>query len=45
MFFGEDLPEEFFRTYKRDFSIADLVIIIGTSLEVNIINIFFIRIL
>lgn len=35
VFFGEDLPESFYRMYKRDFSIADLVLVLGTSLKVE----------
>lgn len=34
VFFGEELPQQFF-TYLTDFPIADLLIIMGTSLEVE----------
>ncbi|KAJ3593955.1 hypothetical protein NHX12_006288 [Muraenolepis orangiensis] len=34
VFFGEDLPHHFFK-YIRDFPLADLLIIMGTSLEVE----------
>nr|XP_032805084.1 NAD-dependent protein deacetylase sirtuin-3, mitochondrial isoform X1 [Petromyzon marinus] len=33
VFFGEDLPRRFY-AYDQDFSMADLLIVIGTSLEV-----------
>ena len=33
VFFGEDLPERFFM-YERDLEKADLLLILGTSLEV-----------
>ncbi|XP_054169056.1 NAD-dependent protein deacetylase sirtuin-2-like [Oppia nitens] len=35
VFFGEQLPERFFRLADRDFKICDLLIIIGTSLTVQ----------
>ncbi|XP_016101368.1 NAD-dependent protein deacetylase sirtuin-3-like isoform X1 [Sinocyclocheilus grahami] len=34
VFFGEELPQQFF-TYLTDFPIADLLIVMGTSLEVE----------
>lgn len=34
VFFGEELPQHFFK-YLRDFPLADLLIIMGTSLEVR----------
>ncbi|XP_056318927.1 NAD-dependent protein deacetylase sirtuin-3, mitochondrial isoform X2 [Danio aesculapii] len=34
VFFGEELPQHFF-TYVTDFPIADLLIVMGTSLEVE----------
>lgn len=34
VFFGEQLPERFFNMVRRDFCQAELVIVIGTSLEV-----------
>ncbi|XP_039546936.1 NAD-dependent protein deacetylase sirtuin-3, mitochondrial [Pimephales promelas] len=34
VFFGEELPQSFF-SYLRDFPIADLLIVMGTSLEVE----------
>lgn len=34
VFFGEELPQQFF-TYLTDFPMADLLIIMGTSLEVS----------
>lgn len=34
VFFGEELPQHFFM-YLTDFPMADLLIIMGTSLEVN----------
>ena len=37
MFFGEDLPKRFFY-YLKDFPQCDLVIIMGTSLEVRYIK-------
>lgn len=34
VFFGEELPQHFFM-YLKDFPMADLLIIMGTSLEVR----------
>lgn len=34
VFFGEELPRQFF-TYLTDFPMADLLIVMGTSLEVS----------
>lgn len=34
-FFGEKLPEPFFKALKQDVSKCDLVIVIGTSLKVG----------
>lgn len=34
IFFGEDLPQNFFSLSKSDFPLADLLIVIGTSLTV-----------
>ena len=34
VFFGEDLPRKFY-CYLRDFPLADLLIVMGTSLEVS----------
>lgn len=34
VFFGEELPRHFFK-YLTDFPLADLLIIMGTSLEVS----------
>ena len=34
VFFGEDLPRKFYY-YLRDFPMADMLIVMGTSLEVN----------
>ena len=34
-FFGENLPEPFFKAIKQDVSRCDLVIVIGTSLKVG----------
>lgn len=39
VFFGEDLPQKYF-LHTKDFPKADLLIIMGTSLQVNIQNIF-----
>ena len=35
VFFGESLPERFFQYMNRDFSQADLLIVMGTSLTVQ----------
>lgn len=35
VFFGENLPEKFFKNHKEDFPKCDLLIIIGTSLTVQ----------
>jgi NAD-dependent deacetylase sirtuin 3 len=35
VFFGEDLPEKYF-LHSKDFPKADLLIIMGTSLQVNL---------
>lgn len=35
VFFGESLPEHFFRRATADFPAADLLIVMGTSLVVN----------
>jgi len=35
VFFGEDLPKEFFEKMKTDFPKCDLLIVMGTSLEVQ----------
>ena len=35
VFFGEDLPRKFYY-YLRDFPLADLLIVMGTSLEVSL---------
>ena len=35
VFFGENLPEKFFRLYRTDFAKCDLLIIMGTSLVVH----------
>lgn len=35
VFFGEELPQHFLK-YLKDFPLADLLIIMGTSLEVRI---------
>lgn len=35
VFFGEELPRHFFK-YLQDFPLADLLVIMGTSLEVSI---------
>jgi NAD-dependent SIR2 family protein deacetylase len=35
VFFGDDLPERFYKMHKIDFPEADLVIVMGTSLEVK----------
>lgn len=35
VFFGEDLPQKYF-LHTKDFPKADLLIIMGTSLQVNI---------
>ncbi len=35
VFFGEDLPERFYRLIKRDVKEADLIIVMGTSLMVS----------
>lgn len=37
VFFGEDLPQEYF-LHSKDFPKADLLIIMGTSLQVNVFN-------
>lgn len=37
VFFGEELPQNFLK-YLKDFPLADLLIIMGTSLEVRIIS-------
>lgn len=37
VFFGEDLPQKYF-LHTKDFPKADLLIIMGTSLQVNIQN-------
>lgn len=34
VFFGEELPRHFFK-YLKDFPLADLLIVMGTSLEVS----------
>ena len=39
VFFGEDLPQKYF-LHTKDFPKADLLIIMGTSLQVSIFNIF-----
>lgn len=36
VFYGEDLPDTFYRLKDRDFQVADCVIVMGTSLEVNL---------
>lgn len=41
VFYGEDLPDSFFRLKDRDFQLADCVIVMGTSLEVIIFFSFF----
>lgn len=35
MFFGENLPEKFYQLPHKDFKQCDLLIIMGTSLEVQ----------
>lgn len=35
VFFGENLPERFFKLAKEDFAVCDLLIVIGTSLQVH----------
>lgn len=35
VFFGESLPERFFRLMKQDFAACDLLIVMGTSLMVQ----------
>ena len=37
VFFGEDLPQRFHSLQLRDFSKCDLLVIMGTSLEVDIV--------
>lgn len=39
VFFGEDLPQKYF-LHTEDFPKADLLIIMGTSLQVNSLNIY-----
>ena len=39
VFFGEDLPQRFHSLQLRDFSKCDLLVIMGTSLEVDILYI------
>jgi len=34
-FFGEDLPPDFYSNYKNDFEKCDLLIVMGTSLQVE----------
>lgn len=36
VFYGEDLPDSFFRLKDRDLQLADCLIVMGTSLEVHI---------
>jgi len=36
VFFGEDLPMKFYR-YMKDMLQADLVLVMGTSLEVSVL--------
>lgn len=36
VFFGQDLPLRFYSLNKRDFSQCDLLLVMGTSLEVGI---------
>lgn len=38
VFFGEDLPQKYF-LHTKDFPKADLLIIMGTSLQVHVLNI------
>lgn len=40
VFYGEDLPDSFFRLKDRDLQLADCLIVMGTSLEVHILYIF-----
>ena len=35
VFFGEDLPSRFHTLQTKDFSLCDLLIVMGTSLEVS----------
>ncbi|CAK0862025.1 unnamed protein product [Prorocentrum cordatum] len=35
VFFGESLPERFFRLQREDFALCDLLLIFGTSLQVH----------
>lgn len=41
VFFGEDLPQKYF-LHTKDFPKADLLIIMGTSLQVNILIVIFV---
>lgn len=41
VFFGEDLPQKYF-LHTKDFPKADLLIIMGTSLQVNILVLIFV---
>ena len=36
VFFGEDLPSRFHTLQRKDFSLCDLLIVMGTSLEVSV---------
>lgn len=36
IFFGENLPKRFYKLYKKDLTECDLVIVMGTSLQVPI---------
>eukprot|EP00434_Breviolum_minutum_P015563 symbB.v1.2.013706.t1/scaffold974.1/size359025/13 len=38
VFFGEDLPERFFHLQKEDLALCDLLVVMGTSLQVSPFN-------
>jgi len=38
VFFGEDLPERFFQLQKEDLALCDLLVVMGTSLQVSPFN-------
>ena len=40
VFFGEDLPQRFHSLQLRDFSKCDLLLIMGTSLEVTLYEVY-----
>lgn len=43
VFFGEMLPERFYNLYQLDLSTCDLLIVMGTSLEVRIFLVLYFR--